>query len=159
MKVAVCPIVAAIYTDNWASGAGGCNQNLMQSPIDAALTWFANCAHGDCMTTPESTFHYEVNSSEDGSNWKVTTITCHGRLVSDNADQIKDLVKLLIAAGGRIVIDFADLKYLDSLGLGALVGLKVSAINKGMCKLELVNLSPRVRELLSLTNLTELFAR
>jgi len=57
------------------------------------------------------------------------------------------------------VIDFADLTYLDSLGLGALVGLKVSAINKGLCKLELVNLSPRVRELLSLTNLTELFSR
>jgi len=28
-----------------------------------------------------------------------------------------------------------------------------------MCKLELVNLSPRVRELLSLTNLTQLFSR
>ena len=110
-------------------------------------------------TTPETTFHYEVETSEDENKWKVTTITCHGRLVSDNADQIKELVKPLIAEGGRIVLDFADLKYLDSLGLGALVGLKVSAINKGMCKLELVNLSPRVRELLSLTNLTELFSR
>jgi anti-anti-sigma factor len=51
------------------------------------------------------------------------------------------------------------LKYLDSLGLGALVGLKVSAMHKSFCKLELVNLSPRVRELLSLTKLTELFSR
>ena len=110
-------------------------------------------------TTPETSFHYEVKNSEDENKWKVTTITCHGRLVSDNADQIKELVKRLIAEGGRIVIDFADLKYLDSLGLGALVGLKVSAINKGMCKLEFVNLSPRVRELLSLTNLTQLFSR
>jgi anti-anti-sigma factor len=57
------------------------------------------------------------------------------------------------------VIDFADLNYLDSLGLGSLVGLKVSAINKGFCKLEFVNLSPRVRELLRITNLTELFSR
>jgi anti-anti-sigma factor len=136
------------------------NHNLMQSPIDEALRWFANSAHGDCMTTtPETSFHYEVKKSEDENKWKVTTITCHGRLVSDNADQIKELVKPLVAEGGRIVIDFADLKYLDSLGLGALVGLKVSAINKGMCKLELVNLSARVRELLSLTNLTELFSR
>jgi anti-sigma B factor antagonist len=110
-------------------------------------------------TTPDTTFQYEIASSEDENKWKVTTITCHGRLVSDNADQIKELVKPLISEGGRIVIDFADLKYLDSLGLGALVGLKVSAINKGLCKLELVNLSPRVRELLSLTNLTELFSR
>jgi anti-anti-sigma factor len=110
-------------------------------------------------TTPETSFHYEVKSSEDEKKWKVTTITCHGRLVSDTADQLKELVRPLISEGGHIVIDFADLKYLDSLGLGSLVGLKVSAINKGMCKLEFVNLSPRVRELLSLTNLTELFSR
>jgi anti-sigma B factor antagonist len=109
--------------------------------------------------TPETSFHYEVESSQDANQWKVTTITCHGRLVSDNASQIKDLVRPLIAEGGRIVIDFADLKFLDSLGLGTLVGLKVSAVNKGFCKLELVNLSPRVRELISLTNLSELFAR
>jgi hypothetical protein len=39
-----------------------------------------------------------------------------------------------------------------------LVGLKVSAINKGLVKLELVNLSPRVSELLKLTSLTGWFA-
>ena len=110
-------------------------------------------------TTPETLFHYEVTTSEDENKWKVTTITCHGRLVSDTSSELKEVVKPLIAEGGRIVIDFADLKYLDSLGLGTLVGLKASAINKGFCKLELVNLSPRVRELLRLTNLTELFSR
>ncbi len=109
-------------------------------------------------TTPETTFHYEVESSEDEKKWKVTTITCHGRLVSDTSDQIKQLVKPLISEGGRIVINFADLKYLDSLGIGTLVGLKVSAINKGFCKLEFVNLSPRMRELLTFANLTELFS-
>jgi anti-sigma B factor antagonist len=115
---------------------------------------------GDCITTtPEISFHYEIKNSEDENKWKVTTITCHGRLVSDTADKLKELVKPLISEGGHIVIDFADLNYLDSLGLGALVGLKVSAINKGFCKLEFVNLSPRVRELLRITNLTELFSR
>jgi hypothetical protein len=39
-----------------------------------------------------------------------------------------------------------------------LVGLKVSAINEGYCTLELVNLSPRVKELLRITNLKQLFA-
>ena len=110
-------------------------------------------------TTPETSFHYEIESSEDENKWKLTTITCHGRLVSDTADQLKEVVKPVIAEGGHIVIDFADLNYLDSLGLGSLVGLKVSAINKGFCKLEFVNLSPRVRELLRITNLTELFSR
>ena len=135
-----------------------CNQNLMLSPVVKALAWFADRAHA-MTTTPETTFHYEVDHSEDETKWKVTTITCHGRLVSDNANQIRDLVKPLITEGGHIVLDFADLKFLDSLGLGALVGLKVSAINKGYCKLDLINLSPRVRELLSLTNVTQLFSR
>ena len=57
------------------------------------------------------------------------------------------------------MIDFTDLAFLDSSGLGTLVGLKVSSINKGLGKLELVNLSPRVRELVTITNLTELFAK
>jgi anti-anti-sigma factor len=48
---------------------------------------------------------------------------------------------------------------MDSSGLGALVGLKVSAINKGLGKLELVNLSPRVRDLLKLTSLTDLLTK
>jgi len=41
------------------------------------------------------------------------------------------------------------------MGLGALVSLKVSAINKGYCTLELINLSPKVRQLLSITNLLQ----
>ena len=51
------------------------------------------------------------------------------------------------------------MQHIDSSGLGTLVGLKVSAINKGLVKLELVNLSPRVAELLKLTSLTDLFAK
>jgi anti-anti-sigma regulatory factor len=38
------------------------------------------------------------------------------------------------------------------------VGLKVSALREGYCTLTLVNLSPRVKELLRLSNLTQLFA-
>ncbi len=56
------------------------------------------------------------------------------------------------------MLDFTDLEYLDSSGLGALVGLKVSAINRGLCVLELVNLTPRVKKLLSMTNLLQLFS-
>ena len=43
------------------------------------------------------------------------------------------------------------------MGLGALVGLKASAIGKGYCTLVLEHLTPRVQELLRLTSLTELF--
>lgn len=111
--------------------------------------------------TAESGVRFEVEESKgEYADLPVTTIKCHGRLVSGNTDEIKKLVKPLIDAGGRkIVIDCSDLQHLDSSGLGALVGLKVSAINKGLVKLELVNLSPRVTELLKLTNLVDLFAK
>jgi anti-anti-sigma factor len=103
-------------------------------------------------------FRYEVEESQDSTGWKTTTIHCHGKLVNQTAGQVKDLVKPLIAQGGRIVLDFADLEYLDSSGLGALVGLKVSALHQGLVKLELENLSPRIKELLKMTNLLGMFS-
>ena len=108
---------------------------------------------------PGGTFHYEVEKSQDEVMGRVTTIKCHGRLTNESAGQVKELVKPLIDSGGRIVMDFADLEYLDSSGLGALVGLKVSALNKGLCRLELINLSPRIKDLLTLANLTQLFSK
>jgi anti-sigma B factor antagonist len=83
---------------------------------------------------------------------------CHGKLVGETAGQVKEVVKPLIPLGGRIVLDLTDVSYLDSSGLGTLVGLKVSAVKEGYCVLELVNLSPRIKELLRLSNLTQLFA-
>jgi anti-sigma B factor antagonist len=110
------------------------------------------------VTNPsEVVFHCDVESSvEEGV--KVTTVRCHGRLINQTAGEVKEIVKPLIPQGGVIVIDLSDVTYLDSLGLGTLVGLKVSAINEGYCTLRLENLSPRIQELLRLTNLTKLFA-
>jgi anti-anti-sigma factor len=107
--------------------------------------------------TVETPFHFEVENSVD-KDIKVTTVRCHGRLVNDTASQLKDFVKPLIPQGGSIVLDLTDVTFLDSLGLGTLVGLKVSAIHEGYCTLKLVNLTPRVQELLRLTNLTKLFS-
>ena len=108
---------------------------------------------------PEGTLRYEVEklASDENGN-KVTTIKCHGRLVVDNAEQMRELVKPLIPEGGRIVIDLGDLTYLDSFGLGILLSLKVSAIRQGFCILELANLTPRIKELLRITNLANLFS-
>jgi anti-anti-sigma factor len=67
-------------------------------------------------------------------------------------------VRPLIPLGGRIIIDLGDVKHLDSAGLGALVGLKVSAIKQGLCTLELANMTPGVVELLRITHLTKMFS-
>jgi anti-anti-sigma factor len=110
------------------------------------------------MTAAESAFHYDLENSQDEFSNRVTKINCHGRLVSDTAVQLKDIVKQRIPEGGRILIDLADVQHLDSSGLGTLVGLKVSAVNAGYCRLELINLSPRIADLLRITKLTQLFA-
>jgi len=113
---------------------------------------------GERVSNPsETAFHCDIEkTTEDGVN--VTTVRCRGRLINQTAGEVKELVKPLIPQGGTIIIDLSDVTFLDSLGLGTLVGLKVSAINEGYCTLKLVNLSPRVQELLRLTNLTKLFS-
>jgi anti-anti-sigma factor len=93
---------------------------------------------------------------EDGN--KVTVVKCHGRLVSENANELKEVVKPLIPLGGRIIIDLGDVEYVDSSGLGVLVGLKISAVKQGLCILELSNVTPRVLELLHITKLSHLLA-
>jgi anti-sigma B factor antagonist len=109
--------------------------------------------------TAASAFQCEVEKlPNDSQGNKVTTVKCHGRLVTDTAAQIKEAVKALIPEGGRIVVDLSDLSYLDSTGLGTLVGLKASAINQGLCILEFVNMTPRVLDLLRITNLTKMFS-
>jgi anti-anti-sigma factor len=108
---------------------------------------------------PLAMFFFEVEESEDEHKLPLTTVRCKGKMLRDSGLKIKNLVKPLIEAGGRhIVIDLTELESLDSSGLGALVGLKVSALNKGLCQLDITNLSPRISELLKITNLTSLFA-
>src|SRR5262249_31361684 len=103
-------------------------------------------------------FQYQVEEVNDPRGFVVTTIRCHRRLISENVDELRKLVQPLIQRGGRIALDFADLEYLGSSGLGAIVGLKGSAVKRGLCVLELINLTPRVKQLLTITNLLQLFS-
>ncbi len=84
-------------------------------------------------------------------------VRCHGRLVSGGTDILYNEVKPLIPECKRIVLDFTDLEYVDSTGLGTLVRLYVSGKSTG-CTLELINIGKRVRKLLGLTNLWSVFA-
>lgn len=97
-------------------------------------------------------------AAPDSQGNTLTTVTCHGRLVSENSAKMKDIIKPLLPLGGRIVIDLSDVSYIDSSGLGALVGLKISATKQGMVILEFVNIAPRVLELMRLTNLAQLLS-
>jgi anti-anti-sigma factor len=103
------------------------------------------------------TFHCETEKSGDSATGRVAKVICHGSLVNQTSGELKDVVKPLIAEGGRIILDLEDVSFVDSLGLGTLVGLKVSALHQGYCTLEFEHLAPRVQELLRITKLTEMF--
>jgi anti-sigma B factor antagonist len=86
----------------------------------------------------------------------IVTIRCSGRLTAEVASQLKIEVKKFIPKAKRIVLDLADLAYLDSAGLGTLVGIYVSAKTAG-CQLEIIHLNKRVKELLGMTHLLSVF--
>jgi anti-sigma B factor antagonist len=79
-----------------------------------------------------------------------------GRLEAGVTDVLYLEVKGLIPQAKRIVLDLTDLTHMDSMGLGTLVRLYVSARAAG-CDLELVNLGKRIRQLLGMTNLMSFF--
>ncbi|HTC42899.1 MAG TPA: STAS domain-containing protein [Candidatus Acidoferrales bacterium] len=81
---------------------------------------------------------------------------CHGKLTFENTQVLKDSVRERIPGHKRIVIDLKEVPQVDSSGLGAVVGLYVSARTRG-CQLEVVNASQQVRDLFSMTNLLSLF--
>jgi anti-anti-sigma factor len=98
----------------------------------------------------------ESKETDENGN-RLTTINCHGELVIDTADKLKEVVSPLIPLGGRIVIDLGGVKHVDSSGLGALISLKAATIKQGTCSLQLANMTPGVVELLRVTQLTEMF--
>jgi anti-anti-sigma factor len=79
---------------------------------------------------------------------------CHGKLVAGSTAVLFDCVRQLIPDSRRIILDLSDVKHTDSMGLGTLVRLYVSAKAAG-CSLELTQLSQQVRNLLGLTNLLD----
>lgn len=89
-------------------------------------------------------------------NPDATVVICSGRLTSDISAAFKEEVKSLLPRAPRIVLDLSDLSHMDSAGLGALVGVYVSA-KTAKCELQLINLNQRVRELLRISNMLSMF--
>lgn len=86
----------------------------------------------------------------------VFVVHCHGRLVAGVTDVLSSKVVPLIPQTKRIVLDLSDLKHTDSMGLGALVRLYVSAKSAG-CSLELMHLGKQIQHLLGLTHMLSVF--
>ncbi len=98
------------------------------------------------------TLNIEVQEAGDA-----TIVRCSGRLTGEVTERLKEQVKELIPHHKQILLDLGEVDYMDSTGLGALVGLYVSAKARGST-LKLLHLSDRVAELLRITKLAAVFA-
>jgi len=86
----------------------------------------------------------------------VTTVYCTGRFTSDTASRLPGYVKPLIPQSTAIVLDLSGVTYMDSMGLGTVASLYVSTRGR-QAEFHVVNLTPHVRQLFTMTRLLSLF--
>lgn len=99
--------------------------------------------------TPHLTLH---TFPQDGA----IVVQCSGQLVAGLTDTLAAEVKPLIPQTKRIILDLSDVTKMDSLGLGTIISLYVSAKAAG-CDLKLINLGKRIYELFKIAKLEALF--
>jgi anti-anti-sigma factor len=85
-----------------------------------------------------------------------TIVRCSGKITSGTSAQLQTTVRNLIPGTESLVLDLTDVSYMDSSGLGAIVGLYLSA-KRQHCALKLINLNQRLKELFRLTKLATVF--
>jgi anti-sigma B factor antagonist len=85
-------------------------------------------------------------------------VKCHGRLVIGTSEELYQEVKNLLPQTKVVVIDLAELTYVDSMGLGTLVRLYASARQEG-CEFKLLHLGKQLRNVLKMANLLSVFGQ
>ncbi len=102
-------------------------------------------------TVPAPTLTLDIDP-----NARPIVVKLHGKLVAGVGDILYDQVKPLVSDHKRIVLDLTDLVRMDSMGLGTLARLYVSARREG-CTLELMNLSKQIHMLLGTAHMLNAF--
>ncbi|CAN5422290.1 hypothetical protein BH09SUM1_BH09SUM1_03620 [soil metagenome] len=84
-------------------------------------------------------------------------VKLRGRVVLDECDRLKSSIVPAISQNvSQINLDLSEVEFIDSAGLGALVGIKVSA-NKYRARLSLLNPSRGVSDILMVSKLDSIF--
>jgi len=87
----------------------------------------------------------------------ISILDVSGRLTSFEIGGLRDSVSRLLQRGRKsIVLNLSGLDYLDSSGIGELARLYVSVV-KASGELKTVGLSPKVEEILKITQLYQVF--
>jgi anti-sigma B factor antagonist len=89
---------------------------------------------------------------------EVTVIDAAGRItLGEGASTFRDTVRDLAASGHKkLLLNLADVSYIDSSGIGELVSGFTTIANQGGT-LKLLNLTKRVKDLLQITKLYTVF--
>src|SRR5687768_7319107 len=88
----------------------------------------------------------------------ITIVDISGKLVaSDNLGRLKDKITSLVFQGEKqIVLNLADVSYVDSSGLGEMVACHGSAMRAG-AQVKLANTGKKIKDLLVMTRLYTVF--
>jgi anti-sigma B factor antagonist len=88
----------------------------------------------------------------------VVILDLHGKiLIGEGDDALREAVTKLAEAGKtKILLNLADVPYVDSAGLGEIVRTYTTVSRKGG-KLKLLNLTRKIQDLLSITKLLTVF--
>jgi anti-sigma B factor antagonist len=88
----------------------------------------------------------------------VSVLDIEGRIVlGEESNSFREKVKSLLAAGKKkIILNLAQVSYIDSAGLGTLVATFHSARSQG-ATLKLTNLGAKFKEVLQVTKLMTVF--
>ncbi len=88
----------------------------------------------------------------------VTVVDAKGRItLGEGASVFRDVIRDLAAKGNKkILVNLADVSYIDSSGIGEMVSSFTTVTNHGG-QLKLLSLTKRVKDLLQITKLYTVF--
>ncbi|HSY71390.1 MAG TPA: STAS domain-containing protein [Alloacidobacterium sp.] len=88
----------------------------------------------------------------------ITVLDLSGRItLGEGSVQLRDAVRDLLAKGSKLILlNLADVNYIDSSGIGELVSAYTTVRNQGG-ELKLLNLTKKVHDLLQITKLYTVF--
>lgn len=95
---------------------------------------------------------------EERSSGNVTVLDLRGKLtIGDGDELLKDKINSLVQQGQvRILLNLADVPYVDSAGLGQMVS-SFRTVTRSGGALRLLNLTARIKEVLTITKLLTVF--
>lgn len=97
----------------------------------------------------------KITNRDEGA---VTIIEPKGKITIGEGDLIlrDEITKLLSAEKKKMVLDLGGVSYMDSAGVGELVSVYTSVKNRGG-ELKLANLTKKIKDLLTITQLMTIF--